>query len=145
LPEINSLPRAELQIARGDRNHDRALGEHGADVRRHVVRSLGVVLVSGITVRRQAAHESFEVAPNARVPVLPDENRRARMQHENMAEAIHHTAFTHDGRQLLGELEETPATRAYLELSSVHWRASPVRIIPPAIRRIEGLHAHRPE
>src|SRR5579885_1115765 len=74
LPKVDSLPLAETQFSAGDRNHDRALSQHSANVRRHVVGTLRVMLVLRVTVRREAAHECLEVTADARVPVLPGDD-----------------------------------------------------------------------
>src|SRR5579885_1141342 len=137
LPEIDALPRAQLKLTGTDGNHEGSLREHGANVRGHVIGSLGIMLVARIAIRRDAAHEGLEVASDARVPVLPGKKRCARVRHEHVAHAVRNTAVAYHGEQILGYLSEAPTARVYCKLSPMHIRASADPIIPLALRRMD--------
>src|SRR5689334_11102047 len=67
LPEIDALPCAERKAPVDDRNADRRLCQRRLDVRRHVVRALGVVLIERIAFRHESIQPSLEVRLRRRV------------------------------------------------------------------------------
>ena len=67
LPEVDRLPAAQRQLAARHRHVLRRLRQRGADVRRHVIETLGVVLVIG-ALRRDARKEPLQIAPHSALP-----------------------------------------------------------------------------
>src|SRR5689334_22573999 len=85
LPEINGLPRAEREPRIGHGDHLARPQERGTEMRRHVVRAFVIVLVAG-RLGAQTREPPRKVALYRRVRVLLDQERRARVLHEDGAE-----------------------------------------------------------
>src|SRR5690349_12575785 len=88
LPEVNTLPRAEAELAIDDRHRERGRRERGLDVRRHVVRPFGVVLVERIAFGDQAIQPALEVLLRRRIRVLLDDEARRGVAYEHRAQAL---------------------------------------------------------
>jgi hypothetical protein len=86
LEEIDALPRAERQIPADNRNGKMRLRQRGAYMRRHVVRTFGIVLVHR-RFRRDALEISFHVGANGRVGILLNEQRRRGVAAEDRHES----------------------------------------------------------
>ena len=87
LPEIDRLPRSQREPPSAHGYDLAGLRHRRAQVRRHVVGSLGVVLVGARVLGRDPRHPLVEIAEHGGVGVLLDDERRARVLHEDRAEA----------------------------------------------------------
>ena len=108
-----------------DRDRQRGEGQDRPDVRGHVVRPFAVVDVGGIAVRRQPRRVTLQVAPDGRVGVLADDQRRARVMDEHVAEALVDARAFHDLLHLSGDLVG-PAPR--VSMVSFWWNISRLRV-----------------
>ena len=86
LPEEHALPGPQVELGVGDGDRERARRQDRADVRGHVVGAFGGVAEHGVAVGDEAGEVAFEVAPDARVGVLAEDERGARVVHEDRAE-----------------------------------------------------------
>src|SRR4051812_37254617 len=75
LPNVERLPGAERELVIRDRDRLAGLGDRGADVARHVVGALGVVLVT-IALRCDALDPFLKVAEHRGIGVLLDDEAR---------------------------------------------------------------------
>src|SRR5207248_7340865 len=89
------LPRSERELCATHGQRLRGPGERGADVRRHVVRPLFLVLVVG-AFGREPRQERFQIPPHGRVGVLLDDQRGAGVLYTNVAESGPDTGGVHD-------------------------------------------------
>src|SRR3954451_3494990 len=108
-PEEDSLPGPQLAAAGLDRDAERGLSEDGPDVRGHVVGALEVVDEPRIAVRDQPRGEVLEIPPYGRVGVLADDQRRARVLDEDVAQAALNSRSRDDLLDLPGDLIGRPA------------------------------------
>lgn len=90
LPQEGALPGAQGEAAFAYRDGQLAAGQHGADVRRHIVRPLHCVDMGRVTVGRQLADEIFQVAANVRIGIFSDQQRSAGVPQKNVAQACRH-------------------------------------------------------
>ena len=74
-PEVDALPSAKNHGTPGDRYADVDVGQRGADVGRHVVVPLVVVLVNRIGIWGQAGEDRFKVGADAWVGVFLNQQR----------------------------------------------------------------------
>ena len=65
-------------------------------MRRHVVRSLGVVLEARVAVSNKVRDKSLDVTQDARISVLANDQARARVPAEHVAESGIDLSFRHD-------------------------------------------------
>lgn len=119
-PEVWTLPRTERGFSADDRNHDRILSERRADVRRHVVRPFGIVLVSWIAVRGDPLHEALQVALYAGVRILAENERCAGMAQKYIAQTLLDTRCAHPIVEPLGEVYESTPGRFDDPFSCLH-------------------------
>ena len=106
------LPSTQKQPAFTDRNGHRCGGEHAARVRRHVVRSFGIVPVPGIAVGREAADQRLEVLAHRGVGILRYDQRRAGVLDEDVAGAAADPRRRDDALDLAGDFGRPAAARA---------------------------------
>src|SRR3954451_10390963 len=95
-PDVDPLPGPQVASAVGDGKGERVLGEDGADMGGHVVGTLGGVAELGLTVRNQPGEEVLQVAADARVSVLAEDERGTRVVEEDRAETPTQPAVVHD-------------------------------------------------
>src|SRR5207244_5528416 len=88
LPKVDALPGAEREPPRDDRDGERGVRERRLDVCRHVVGSLGIVLVKGIALGHQPVQPALEILLRRRIGVLLDHQARRGVPHEHGAEAF---------------------------------------------------------
>ena len=70
LPNIETLPGAEREVPFDDRDADRRLRQHAANVRGHVVIALGRMREKPISIGHEARDEGFEIATHRWIRVL---------------------------------------------------------------------------
>lgn len=87
LPKINTLPGAQVTSTAAYRQGQAGIREDGADMRRHVVRTLRPVLEQWIPVRHQARHKAIQVGSHIRIGILTQNQRSARMVHKKVAQS----------------------------------------------------------
>src|SRR4051812_26912247 len=73
LPEVDSLPGAEREAALDDGNADGSLGERRLDVRRHVIRAFGVVLIERIAFRHEPIQPALEILLRRGIGIFLDD------------------------------------------------------------------------
>ena len=83
---------------------------------RHVVGALGVVGEDAIAVRYQPREEALEIALHRGVGVLLHHQARRGVPHEQGAKPLVELARGHRRRYFLGEIQESAATGAKLEM-----------------------------
>ena len=147
LEQENPLPGAELELAALDRDRQLGRGQSRAQMRRHVVRSLVVMLVPGAFVR-DAREISFEVAANRRSGVLLDHQRGRSMPAEQGRQPFRDAAQADDRGDVAGDFVKPGATRANRQsvagLAQHYTRASSLEGAPPAHpRSAQNKSAHR--
>jgi len=72
-PKENALPGAKRQAPTPDRKTKFRAGQHRANMGRHVIRAFHAVGPGGITIRRQTAHEIFQVTPDVAIRIFGDQ------------------------------------------------------------------------
>src|SRR5581483_7019459 len=115
-PEVNALPSAKAELALHDGNGKRRGGERGLDVRRHVVRSFGVVLIERIALWHESIQPALEVVLRGGIGVLLDDEARGGVADEERAQAVADTRLAHERSHLLRDLVQALAGRAHAEL-----------------------------
>jgi len=73
LPKVDALPGAKRQLISADWKGQFRTGQYRADMGRHVVRAFHTVGPGRITIRRQAAHEIFQVTPDITIRIFGDQ------------------------------------------------------------------------
>jgi hypothetical protein len=81
--EENALPSSQLHAGICDRNYFAEVGQDGANVRRHIVRSFIVVLEVRRVFRHEPVKEFFQIATSGRVRVLHDDEAATGVLNEN--------------------------------------------------------------
>ena len=76
LEQVDPLPRPEHESTRLHGHRELRLGQHGANVSRHVVGTLGGVTIESIVFGHQPLEERLEVADHIGVGVLLDRQGR---------------------------------------------------------------------
>src|SRR5690242_5114260 len=114
LPDIQGLPGPEREAAAGDRDHLARAGDGAAEVARHVVGALVVVLVVA-ALGGEARHPALQIAEDGRISVFLDDEARRGVLEEHGAEADVDAGGGDDARDLARDVHETSAARADLE------------------------------
>ena len=81
-PQVYALPGAEHQLAISDRDGEFTAGQDRANVGRHVIRAFHGVEVDRVAVRRQPAHEVFQIPAHVGVGILGNQQGSAGMAQE---------------------------------------------------------------
>ena len=103
-PDEDSLPGPQLTAPFIDRDAEGGLGQDRADVRGHVVGAFEVVDELRIAVRHEPFGEVFEIPPYGRVGVLADDQRRAGVLDEEIAQSTVDARSADDLLDLPGDL-----------------------------------------
>lgn len=111
LPEEDALPGAQGAAAVGDGDTEGGLGEGGSDVRGHVVGALRCVNEERISIGDEARKESIEVTLDVGVGVLVDDQRSARVVHEDRAQTFYDAGFGDGILNATGDLDDASAWR----------------------------------
>jgi len=108
LPQVGALPGSQGEATFAYGNGQLATGQHGADVRRHIVWPLHRVDMGRVTVGRQLADEIFQVAANVRIGVFGDQQRSAGVSQKNVAQAYRHATSADNILQLRADFLKPP-------------------------------------
>ncbi len=103
LPEVDTLPGAEHQLAGAEGDAQLGSGQCRLDVCRHVVGALQGVGVQGVIFRYQAIEPVFQVNTGTIVVVFLDQQGRRCVANEQGAQTLVHGAVADHLRDLGGE------------------------------------------
>src|SRR5688572_19768482 len=120
LVHVDALPGAEVAAAVGDRYCESDRRERGAHVAGHVVGALVVVLNKWVAVGDEAGEKTLEVAVDLGVGVLGDQQRRAGVVDEQVAQARLHPAGAYGGLDLGGDVDEAATRGGDLDGAACH-------------------------
>src|SRR3569833_1203 len=70
LPQIDRLPGPQPQLGIHDRDDQGILGQNSADMGRHIVRALRIVLIRGVAIRNHTRKDRLEILPDTGIGVL---------------------------------------------------------------------------
>ena len=118
-PKVDALPGAEHHRAGGDRDAEVDAGQRRADVGRHVVVALVVVLVNRVGIRGQARKNRLEVGAHGGVGVFLDEQRGGGVADVQCGQAGLEAAGRHQAVHLAGDLVKPAAARGDAQLLGV--------------------------
>ena len=104
--QIQALPCAEHHLSMLDRHRQLHLRQRGAQMRRHVVETFGVVFVALGVFGREAREVALEVALHRRIGVLLDQQRRGRMAAEQRQQPGARFLAGDEAAGLIGEFDE---------------------------------------
>src|SRR5437660_197601 len=115
LPQVDRLPGAKEQLAVADGDRLGGAGEGRADVRGHVVRAFGAVLVVGV-LGRDAIRPALQVALDGRVGVLLDHERCTGVLEEDGAQTSAHGGAGDCPADLGGHVVQPAPARRQVDL-----------------------------
>ena len=113
-PQVEPLPGAQGELARGDGDGFGGFGQRGARVGGHVVRAL-VVVLPGARFGGEVRHEASQIAQHRRIRVLLNDETRRGVLHEYRAQAGANFAARNHCAHFGGNLPQTCAPRSNLE------------------------------
>src|SRR5687768_15234651 len=87
---------------------------------RHVIRTFRVMLVGRIPIGSQPLHETFKVPSNARVRVLSEQERCARVGEKDVTQALLYRRLANKRIHLVGEIRKPATTGLNSELLALH-------------------------
>jgi hypothetical protein len=103
LDEVDRLPGAERECALQHRDLQRDRCQHRLDVRRHVVRSLGVMAPSGVFGRKSIQRRG-QIDEHGRIGIFLDGQRRRGVADEQRHRALARGGVAKEFRNLAGEV-----------------------------------------
>src|SRR5262245_16426739 len=110
LPKKDTLPGSKVELSIRDRNIERSRCQDRANVRRHVVHSLGRMLELRVAVGNQPREEAFQIAPDTGVGIFTHDQRSTCVMNKDRAEAGLRVRFAHDFLDLVGDLGRASAS-----------------------------------
>ena len=125
LPEEDPLPGPERKPTATDRHRQARMRQDTSDMSRHVVRALGRVDETRITIGREVTHERLHIAENIRVGIFAEHQRCAGVNAEQMTQADMRASRRHGERDLRGDLVGAPAPSLYNKLCLIHQNHDP--------------------
>ena len=102
--EKNALPRAELRVAVGDRNHFARAGQNGANMRSAIVAAFSGMLKIGRVLGHETLEEFLEITPGARVGVFHQNQAATGVPDEYGHDASRHAASADGGGYPISDL-----------------------------------------
>jgi len=106
LKQIDPLPSAKDQPARGNRNAELRLRERGSNMCRHIVGTFGAMNVALAVFRRDRLEKSFQIRPDIGIGILLDEKRGGGMAAEDCEQAGRDLFPGQPSGQLRGDLDK---------------------------------------
>ena len=122
LVQKNPLPCPEGKAPCSDRHRQIRCCQYRADVRRHIVRSLSVVLEARIAVSNEVREKCLDITQHTGIGILANDQTRARMSTEHVTESSVELGFGHDRRDLPGDLIDAATVCRDLYLFLEHGR-----------------------
>ena len=105
LDQIDRLPRSKGEFAVKDRNLQRGRRQHGLDVRRHIIGSLGIVAPTRM-LRRQPVECGRQIRKHRRIGVFLNRQRRRGMANEQRHHALDRAGVLCKACDLGGEIDK---------------------------------------
>ena len=87
LPQVDALPRPEGELARSQWHRQMRRREHGAHVRRHVIRTLVHVGEERVSIGYQPREEGVEISAHIGVCILLNDQRGGGVVNEDVNES----------------------------------------------------------
>ena len=122
LVQKNPLPCPERKAPYSDRYRQIRCCQYRADVRRHIVRSLSIVLEARISVSNEAREKCLDITQHTGIGILANNQTGARMSTEHVTESGVEPGFGHDRRDLPGDLIDAATVCRDLYLFLEHGR-----------------------
>lgn len=127
LDEVQRLPGPEEESPALEWNRLGGMSQGGLCMRRHVVRTLGVVLPLP-SFRREMGQPGFEITEHGRVGVFLNDEARGRVLNENRADAGIQTGALDDRGDLSGHVREATPSRPNFQDFPVKGHPTPVAL-----------------
>ena len=142
LPNVNTLPCPENEFPTRDRDAEVDCGQRSADVRGHVVVTLGRVDEHLVAVGDKLLKKGFEVAAYVRIGILLNEQRRGSVLQVECRETRLQTAFRDKFFNTPRELVEAASASRniqFVNTLSQHDNACRARTFPCRARQLYGM------
>ena len=111
LEQIQPLPRSQPQLSRNHWNRLRGRRQSRSNVRRHIVGTLGIVPVNGITVRGRSLEPTFQILARGGIRVLLNQYAGRSVGDEDKTKAGLQTGLSYDRRNVPRDVVEPAAPR----------------------------------
>jgi hypothetical protein len=112
-PQVNALPGAKRQPALHDWDGEAGCGECGSDVCRHIVIALRGMDKQRVAILDEPVEKALQIPPDIRVCIFLNQQRGRGVTDLEREQAVLKLVLRHPVSDLIGELIEPAASRAY--------------------------------